>query len=65
MDNVLFLSKLNIIQQVHDIFKAGKVTKTDLQEWESKKENSQLSDEEVKIVTRLFYAVKRGWLEVV
>jgi len=65
MDDVLFLSNHNIFQQFDDFSKAGKITNYDLQQWKSIKLNSQLRDEELRIVTRLFYAVKRGWLEVV
>ncbi|MGK7903266.1 MAG: hypothetical protein AB4352_18035 [Hormoscilla sp.] len=65
MDNELFFSNHNICEQFYDFSHARKVTNNDLQAWESIKVNSQVSDEDVKIVTRLFYAVKRGWLEVV
>ena len=65
MDNELFFSNHNICEQFSDFYHARKVTNNDLQRWKSIKFNPELSDEEVKIVTRLFYAVKRGWLEVV
>jgi len=65
MDNFLFFSKHNLFQQFEDIYEARKLTNYDLQRWESIRFNSQLSDDELRIVTRLFYAVKRGWLEVV
>ncbi|MGK7903267.1 MAG: hypothetical protein AB4352_18040 [Hormoscilla sp.] len=65
MDNGLFLSERNICEQFSHFYHARKVTNNDLQRWKSIRFNPELSDEEVKIVTRLLHAVKRGWLEVV
>ena len=58
-------SNHNLVEQFGDIYEAGKVTNNELRRWKSIGLSSTLSDEESKLVTRLFHAVKRGWLEVI
>jgi len=65
MHNKFAFSNLNLAEQFCDIYEVGKVTNNDLRRWHSIGLSPSLSDEDFKLVTRLFHAVKRGWLEVV
>ena len=64
MDSELILSQYNLTEQFCDIYNAGRLTNADLRRWELAR-NSALSEEEASLVTRLFHAVKRGWLKVI
>lgn len=64
MDSELIFSQYSLTEQFCDIYNAGRMTKADLKRWELAR-NSALSDEEASLVTRLFHAVKRGWLKVI
>ena len=65
MNKRFVFSNQNLVEQFGDIYEAGKVTNNELRRWKSIGSSSTLTDEESKLVTRLFHAVKRGWLEVV
>lgn len=65
MDSELILSQDTLAEQFSDIYNAGRLTNADLQRWELARGNSALSEEEASLVTRLFHAVKRGWLKVI
>ena len=64
MDSELILWQYTLAEQFSDIYNAGRLTKADLQRWELARD-SALSEEEASLVTRLFHAVKRGWLKVI
>lgn len=65
MDSKYIFHKSSLAEQFCDIYNSGQISNHDLQRWELIKVNKALSDEEVKLVSRLFHAVKRGWLQVV
>ena len=65
MEKIFAFSNHNLAEQFCDIYEVGKVTNNELRRWKSIELSPALSDEDVKLVTRLFHAVKRGWLEVV
>jgi len=65
MNKRFAFSNQNLAEQFCDIYEVGKVTNNDLRRWKSIGLSPELSDEDVKLVCRLFHAVKRGWLEVV
>ena len=65
MNDKFAFSNDNLIEQFGDIYEAGKVTNNELRQWKFYGLSSTLSDEESKLVIRLFHAVKRGWLEVI
>ncbi|MGK7903269.1 MAG: hypothetical protein AB4352_18050 [Hormoscilla sp.] len=64
MNSEFILSQYTLTEQFCDIYSAGRISKADLQQWELARD-STLSDEEASLVTRLFHAVKRGWLKVI
>lgn len=57
--------KENLSEKFSNIYNAGKVTGSELQNLKSIVLNPAISEEDVYLVDRLFHAVKRGWLEVV
>ena len=65
MDSKYILRKSSLAEQFSDIYDSGRISTHDLRRWELIKINQALSDEESKLVSRLFHAVKRGWLQVV
>lgn len=64
MNSEFILPQYTLAEQFSDIYNAGRITKADLQQWELAR-HSALSEEEASLVTRLFHAVKRGWLKVI
>ena len=65
MDVQLSFPKETLSEKFSNIYKAGKVTGSELQRLKSVVLNASLSEEEANLVDRLFHAVKRGWLEVI
>ena len=65
MDSKYIFHKYSLAEQFSDIYDSGRISNHDLRRWELIRVNQALSDEEAKLVNRLFHAVKRGWLEVV
>jgi len=64
-DSKYSFCKSSLAEQFSDIYDSGRISSHDLRRWESIGVNQALSDEESKLVSRLFHAVKRGWLQVV
>ena len=65
MDSKYIFHKYSLAEQFSDIYDSGRISNHDLRRWELIRVNQALSDEEAKLVNRLFHAVKRGWLQVV
>lgn len=65
MDSKYIFPKSSLAEQFSDIYDSGRISNHDLRRWKLLGVNQALSDEDAKIVNRLFHAVKRGWLQVV
>lgn len=65
MDAIYRLPNLTITELFSHIYSVGRITRQDRKFLQNALLEQSLSEEEISLIDRLVYAVRRGWLQMI